>query len=1356
MLRSLPGRLFSLVLSMILAGPLATASARADDCSNEKSLKSQPSATQSELSFQNRSAEKRRIYWIDQDGDRKFYGIVEPGNVFKQPTLADHAWVVTDDAEKCLFTFVAAAEPRTVSVGEAAAAAPPPPGGQQPIAQAAPPPPPVQASPPPVQAAPQPIVQAAPPVVQAAQPPGPQDPATVIASTAAEQLPQVSPVEQFQLNGNYRLATQVDGSKVLNSQASGTLDVAAARPEWDSAQWMFEPVGGTPFVRIRNKWKGTYLADFNGKPRAMPAAPNATETQWTFEPVDGTPFVQFRNRETDRFLLAINGAPALVDDFRQDMENFSLWRPLPAASAAVAPPPPPRPLYDSAVSSCRQIGGYWTGSSCRRPVYLTQPLVCPRGFAWAEEHGECVWDGGSCPPWQLAPGGICGPNLVCRGGVVAPGARGFPACYCPAGQVAWGNYPNLSCVPSVARVAPLLIPAVIAGTAIAIIGSNQGRPTIGQVYGNNRFCPPGATGTPPNCVAAQTCPAPLVGTPPNCQRLVQPIQPIKNPFACPAGQVRAPNDACVTITCAGGTMSQGACVCPAGSTRQGGGANFQCVAATTPPAPTPVCGAGQTLQNGLCVNVAPVITCTGGRIEQGVCGCPAGTQLTGGGNSFQCVASTGGGTPPAPICNLGERLVDGKCVNLNAAITCIGGRIEQGVCGCPAGTRLTGGGNNFQCVASTGGGTPPTPTCNLGERLVDGKCVNLNAAITCTGGRIEQGVCGCPAGTQLTGGGNNFQCVASTGGGTQQTCAPGFTGTPPNCVAVPPPPPRPPGAPPLCTDGQNTASGCQCAAPLTVLPGGKCTQPTRPGAACLEGQNIAATGCNCVAPLKPIENGFCGRLLLNETKPIGKGGVCTEGADIKATGCICNMNTVDMGGGRFVCSASRTPAPAPVGGGGGGPPLCADGQNTASGCRCAAPLTVLPGGKCAQPTRPGAPCLEGQNIAQTGCSCVAPLKPIENGFCGRLLLNETKPVGKGGICTEGADIKATSCICNMNTVDMGGGRFVCSASRTPAPAPVVGGGGGPPLCADGQNTASGCRCAAPLTVLPGGKCAQPTRPGAPCLEGQNIAQTGCSCVAPLKPIENGFCGRLLLNETRPVGKGGVCSEGADIKATSCICNMKTVDVGGGKFICSANAQPGVKPATGADPNCPNCRVAPPKQGQGQGAKPPAQCPTGTTGTPPNCVAPPPAQCPAGQTGTPPNCRPAQQATCPAGFTGTPPNCARQPPAQCPAGMTGTPPNCVKPPPAQCPAGFTGTPPNCVKPPPAQCPAGFTGTPPNCARPLPAQCPAGLTGTPPNCVRPPPAQCPAGTTGTPPNCLGAQPVRPQGCVPPKKLTPQGCV
>ena len=76
-------------------------------------------------------------------------------------------------------------------------------------------------------------------------------------------------------------------------------------------------------------------------------------------------------------------------------------------------------------------------------------------------------------------------------------------------------------------------------------------------------------------------------------------------------------------------------------------------------------------------------------------------------------------------------------------------------------------------------------------------------------------------------------------------------------------------------------------------------------------------------------------------------------------------------------------------------------------------------------------------------------------------------------------------------------------------------------------------------------------------------------------------------------------------------------------------------------------------------------------------------------------------------------------ASCPSGQTGTPPNCLTPP-GSCPSGQTGTPPNCLTP-PGSCPSGQTGTPPNCLTPL-GSCPSGQTGTPPNCVVPQTTAC----------------------------------
>lgn len=81
-------------------------------------------------------------------------------------------------------------------------------------------------------------------------------------------------------------------------------------------------------------------------------------------------------------------------------------------------------------------------------------------------------------------------------------------------------------------------------------------------------------------------------------------------------------------------------------------------------------------------------------------------------------------------------------------------------------------------------------------------------------------------------------------------------------------------------------------------------------------------------------------------------------------------------------------------------------------------------------------------------------------------------------------------------------------------------------------------------------------------------------------------------------------------------------------------------------------------------------PTTRTGGTYTISTPPPATCPSGQVGTPPNCT---TPTCPSGQTGTPPNCTTP---KCPTGQTGTPPNCTTP---KCPTGQTGTPPNCTTP-----------------------------------------------------------------------------
>ena len=599
------------------------------------------------------------------------------------------------------------------------------------------------------------------------------------------------------------------------------------------------------------------------------------------------------------------------------------------------PPRAAQRAYDSALSNCRELGGYWTGSSCRASERV-EPLACPPGWAWSSEVGECQWDGGALPALADGSRRPCMTDLACRGGSVRMSRRGYPVCDCPAGAVTWGNYPRLSCVPSVARIAPLLIGG-------SILGVNQGRPQFGQVYGNKRFCGPGKTGTPPNCVVAQSCPSPLVGTPPNCTGAVQ--------------------------------LGQG---CPVGTTYRVGGNIGRCVPDRTPaptpvstatPVPTPIatptptptgvparaCLNNETISNGcrceLPMRPMPNGTCfaTPGAGQA----CLDGQNMSSGcqcllqkfdvaGGSICATRAPGAGT--TTVCAIGQTNVNGVCTSLNNSITCTGGKIEQGVCGCPTGTALSGGGRNFQCVATGGGvaptpmptptptGTTTTPVCAVGQTAVNGVCVNLNDSITCTGGRVEQGVCGCPSGTSLTGSGRSFRCVA----------------------AAPTPTPTPTPAP---VTGGGVTGGGQTG-----------TQTTTQSAICKQGDDIAATKCTC--NMNTVDAGG-GKFICSSVTYT----TCTDGQLMTGSGCKCRMKTVKVGNDLYCTVSGKAPL---VGGA-----SCTEGQSTAGGCRCVLPLVDLPGGRCGKPTRGGA-CLEGQNIVQTGCNCTAPLKPIENGVCGRL------------------------------------------------------------------------------------------------------------------------------------------------------------------------------------------------------------------------------------------------------------------------------------------------------------------------------------------------------------------------------------
>ena len=96
---------------------LAAAPASAQECLQEAMLKSLPGGMATEVTFRNVSDSPRRLYWVDDKGVRKFYAVVEPGKLHRQPTFDAHAWVVTDASEQCQSVIIASAAPMLVDIG---------------------------------------------------------------------------------------------------------------------------------------------------------------------------------------------------------------------------------------------------------------------------------------------------------------------------------------------------------------------------------------------------------------------------------------------------------------------------------------------------------------------------------------------------------------------------------------------------------------------------------------------------------------------------------------------------------------------------------------------------------------------------------------------------------------------------------------------------------------------------------------------------------------------------------------------------------------------------------------------------------------------------------------------------------------------------------------------------------------------------------------------------------------------------------------------------------------------------------------------------------------------------------------
>ncbi len=88
----------------------------AQNCNQERSLRSVSSTTASRVEFVNQSTTTKVIYWLSYTGERVRFATLPPLWWLNQATYLTHPWVVTDEAGGCVGIYLSAANPATVTI----------------------------------------------------------------------------------------------------------------------------------------------------------------------------------------------------------------------------------------------------------------------------------------------------------------------------------------------------------------------------------------------------------------------------------------------------------------------------------------------------------------------------------------------------------------------------------------------------------------------------------------------------------------------------------------------------------------------------------------------------------------------------------------------------------------------------------------------------------------------------------------------------------------------------------------------------------------------------------------------------------------------------------------------------------------------------------------------------------------------------------------------------------------------------------------------------------------------------------------------------------------------------------------
>jgi von Hippel-Lindau disease tumor supressor len=79
---------------------------RGDLCKDERQYKSMSGDLSVSVQFRNATGGFVNMYWLDYQGQRRFFNRLQPGSGTAYQTFVTHPWVITDLDDRCVMLYL--------------------------------------------------------------------------------------------------------------------------------------------------------------------------------------------------------------------------------------------------------------------------------------------------------------------------------------------------------------------------------------------------------------------------------------------------------------------------------------------------------------------------------------------------------------------------------------------------------------------------------------------------------------------------------------------------------------------------------------------------------------------------------------------------------------------------------------------------------------------------------------------------------------------------------------------------------------------------------------------------------------------------------------------------------------------------------------------------------------------------------------------------------------------------------------------------------------------------------------------------------------------------------------------------